>query len=242
MTENRLPDINHFLIQTFFGSVTLDYAVTLIDAIRYQNWLANEECYTMTLTDSEMPPDCIPVGTVEFVSEYLRKYYGLTPRPINIPQALFTDRFLKRKCWLSRHDEIRGNVFVKSMDKIKHFTEEIEDKTDIPEGTYLVSEIVDILSEWRAFVFHGKLVGLQNYLGDFTMFPDVALIREMIGEYKQAPVAYTLDVGINDSGTFVIEIHDFFSCGLYGYANLSILPTMFKEWFLEYVRRHAHDA
>jgi hypothetical protein len=60
----------------------------------------------------------------------------------------------------------------------------------------------------------------------------------MIKKYKSAPIAYTLDVGVNDKdGTFIIEIHTFFSCGLYGFVNHAILPNMFYQCFQEYIQK-----
>ena len=86
--------------------------------------------------------------------------------------------------------------------------------------------MIDIDSEWRVFVFNQTLYGIQNYSGDFTMFPDVKLIKEMIKNYNNNG-AYTLDIGINNDGTFIIECHDFFSCGLYGFSDYKMLPLMF---------------
>jgi len=37
--------------------------------------------------------------------------------------------------------------------------------------------------------------------------------------------------------TFVIEVHDFFSCGLYGFADHSIYPNMLHRWFWQYIQR-----
>ncbi len=81
---------------------------------------------------------------------------------------------------------------------------------------------------------NGELVGLQNYSGDFVNFPDVKKINKMISVYA-GPVAYTLDVGINSRGTFVVEVHDFFSCGLYGFSDRKILPFMFSKLFHEII-------
>jgi hypothetical protein len=80
-------------------------------------------------------------------------------------------------------------------------------------------------------VYKDKLVGLNNYSGDFTIFPDVELIEEMIKKNHSTPVAYTLDVGINDKGTFIIEVHAFMSCGLYGFADLKNIPFMYRDVF-----------
>jgi len=61
----------------------------------------------------------------------------------------------------------------------------------------------------------------------FCHITDVKLINEMINEYKGKNLCYTLDVGVNDKGTFILESHDFFSCGLYGFSDYRILPKMF---------------
>ena len=57
----------------------------------------------------------------------------------------------------------------------------------------------------------------------------------------QAPVAYTLDIGVKwkegGNETFVIECHDFYSCGLYGFSDLNKLPFMFNRWHLEHINK-----
>ena len=63
----------------------------------------------------------------------------------------------------------------------------------------------------------------------------------MIDAFEDCPIAYTLDVGINDNGTFVIEVHDFFSCGLYGFSNHPILPQMFGRWYTEYINKNKNE-
>jgi ATP-grasp domain, R2K clade family 2 len=137
-----------------------------------------------------------------------------------------------------------GEFFIKSNDRIKGYSTFVGVANglyfpfDIPDGNYQISEKINIDSEWRAFVYDGKLVGLQNYSGDFTRFPDIRTIKGMIEMYKSSPIAYTLDIGINDdSGTFVIECHDFFSVGLYGFADYKRLPHMFYQWFQEYIKK-----
>ena len=139
-------------------------------------------------------------------------------------------------------DLVHGKWFVKSATKIKGFAEilKIDDNFSwgIPPDYYQMSEFIDIDSEWRAFVYQRQLVGLQNYSGNFRKFPDVHAILQMITSYKSAPVAYTLDVGVNDYDTFIIEVHDFFSCGLYGFAEHKIYPYMLYRWFHEYLTKN----
>jgi hypothetical protein len=242
-----------FLIQKINGKIVHDFSFTLIESINYQNWFNNgkdkikfvfintmfDEAYAEPIKFKSYHKNYIPIGRIDFVFEYL-KYFGYSlPKPINIPSALFYDYFLSRKISFGNKQNIQNfPCFVKSDTTIKKFTEIIYDASElsiVPENDkYLISEVIDILSEWRCFVFEGKLVGLQNYSGDFTLFPDVKLINEMISEYKEAPIAYTLDVGVNKLNTFVIECHDFYSVGSYGFANHKILPQMFYKWFINY--------
>jgi hypothetical protein len=257
-----------FLIQKCNGEIKHDFAFTLLESIRFRNWLTNRKDVMVRFVDTDLETDAIsrlrpsplkaihrnyvPIGSVEFVTFFLEKFYGLTPKPINVPQELYS--YAGRDIWNGNHlflDNTGGKFFVKSADRIKGFSEVVECRTDnftttfspnIPIGNYQYSNYVSgIVSEWRAFVYEGKLVGLQNYSGEFTKFPTVGKINEMIKKYKSAPIAYTLDVGIINYGyhqqTIVIEVHDFFSCGLYGFADHAILPNMFYKWFWQYIQR-----
>lgn len=237
-----------FLIQTDNKDhVKHDFSFALVEAVKYNNWFHNEKVFEVDYIienfngyDYLDPLKFIPVGSIEFILEYLEKYFQLKPPPLNIPDVLFNEQYLKRKCQiLTKEDIPAGNFFVKTIDKIKGFTEVIsDDHSTIPEGNFLVSEIVNIDSEWRCFVYKHKLVGLQNYSGEFTIFPNVSDINSMIAEYTNSPIAYTLDVGVSNRGTFVIECHDFYSCGLYGFSDYRILPYMLKDWYFEYLKRN----
>jgi len=248
-----------FLIQKIHNQIRHDFSFTLIESARFYNWFNHNSRITLRyLNTTEGEPSFnfkdyhykqkyIPIGSVEFVSQYLYRFYGLIPKPINVPEELFhyagrrilngTDKSLKK---------LRGDYVVKSNTHIKGFNEIIgcsssgnQFPQSVPFGYYQISEFIpNIISEWRAFVYAGDLVGLQNYSGDFTKWPNINTIKGMIGNYKSAPIAYTLDVAISeDRGTFLIECHDFFSCGLYGFSNHKILPYMFYKWFRQYIER-----
>jgi len=245
-----------FLIQKIDKEIRHDFSFTLLESIRYQKWKQGEDADVVVKYINCKANDgvwffklfhqhYIPIGSVEFVSSWFQRFYNHEPKPVNIPDELNEPIFTKRPVINGTHDDIDnlpdGKWFVKSNDIIKGMAEmfKIDDNHSwsIPMGEYQMSEYIDIQSEWRAFVYRGKLVGLQNYSGVFSKFPDVPSILHMINYYKSAPVAYTLDVGVNDYGTFVIECHDFFSCGLYGFANHDILPYMYSRWFHEYLNK-----
>jgi len=218
----------NFLIQTINGEVKYDFSFTLLESINYNNWLKGDEFFNVSFTDNLTKPNYIPIGSVEFVCKYLKDYYKLIPKPKNIPFELLEECWTGRKVINGTEKDIVGEKFVKSNDKIKSFTEIC---TSAPKGNYQISEIIEIESEWRAFVYKGKLVGLQNYSGKFDIFPDVNKVKAMIKAYKTQSISFTLDVAISNNNTVIIEVHDFFSCGLYGFSNHNLLPFMFSSWF-----------
>lgn len=221
-----------FLIQTIDGEIKHDFSFTLIQSIDFHKWIGND--IEFRLSNGYMPSNYIPIGSVEFVSEYINKFYGKIPKPINIPIELIGYEFCGRNVINGTNLNINGLKFVKSNDKIKSFTEICD---SAPNGNYQISDLVDIQSEYRCFVYNKKLVGINNYSGDFTIFPDINKINKMIESFKTSPIAYTLDVAICNGNTIVIEVHDFFSCGLYGFSDFRILPYMFSQWFYEYIRK-----
>lgn len=232
-----------FLIQTFNGKIKHDFSFHLIEAINYQNWFYNEMKYRYETCDdinniyiNTNIKNYIPIGSVEFVLEFLAEQFGIeNVKPINIPLELRKNKYLKRHVQSHYGQPVVVNSqkwFVKSEDKIKGFTNILNIGDWIPEGNFLMSDLINIESEWRIFIFNNRLVGLQNYSGDFIMFPDIELIQNMVNNYINCPPVYTLDVGINKKdGTFIIEVHNFFSCGLYGFADYRILPQMFIQAF-----------
>jgi hypothetical protein len=258
-----------FLIQTFNGEIRHDFAFTLLESIRFKNWSSNNNKKDKIIVkfldyiEVKEPDDIypiqfkpyhknyVPVGSVEFVTDFIHHFYGLYVKPINVPEELFDICFTQRKIYNGTHMSLEnqaGTFFVKSNDQIKYFTEMVDCNENgmygtlysvpIPVGNHQISEYLrGIESEWRAFVYKGKLVGLQNYSGEFTKFPKVSAIKSMIYAYKSAPVAYTLDVAVCDYATVIIEVHDFFSCGLYGFANHAIYPQMLHQWFWQYIQR-----
>jgi hypothetical protein len=249
--------IMKFLIQKINREIRHDFTFALLESIRFKNWLTRrdkKDCIKVKFinTPEILEPNNIyspikfkeyhrnytPVGSVEFVNDFLMHFYNTTLKPINVPEELFS--YTNRHIFNGTEKDLKGHgkSFVKSNDNIKQFAEIVEDSYELSIGNYQISEVITIDSEWRAFVYQNKLVGLQNYSGDFTMFPNVDIIKMIISAYKSAPIAYTLDVGVfNVCDTFVIEVHAMVSVGLYGFADHTILPQMFYKCFKEHVNQ-----
>jgi len=215
------------------GRIRHDFVLETLNAIDFTNWYENEEVHRSTIVKSindikEVKGlKTIPVGSIEFVEGFYNKYLGIRDiKPINIPEEIF--KYGKRKLWYGNEKEvIQNETFCKSADRIKKFTDIIDDKTKLKEGNYLFSEVLeDLDSEWRCFVLKGKLLGVHNYINSLGSAPNLNYVETIIEKYKGLD-AYTLDVGVSkELGTVIIEIHDFFSCGLYGFNDYNKILQM----------------
>lgn len=219
-----------------FPEIRHDFVLAAKNAIEYENWLHGGIEFTQCESAAGFPRDFIPVGSLEFVLEFL-EYHGISPKPINVPQTLYG--FVNRNIINIRRSTVRGdcfgnffdgpNCFVKSEETFKNGQNGLRKTWNtIPSGNWQVSSEVKIDSEWRIFVLNGKILDVRCYSGDPWLLPQKSCVERMIHNYSDAPRAYTLDVGVNSGGTFVIEVHDFFSCGLYGFNQPQNLLKMLK--------------
>ena len=92
--------------------------------------------------------------------------------------------------------------------------------------------IDDIISEWRLFIRDGEILDIRNYLGDSFICPDKKLCSDIVKSYITNRPVYTLDIGVRENmDLVVIEVHDFFSCGTYGFSDYRKYPIMLWRWF-----------
>ena len=251
----------NFLIQKINGQIVHDFAFSLVKSEKFSSLLegfkgegmktaeTNLETLKKTIEEGfmEVFRGFIPVGSVEFVSTYLRAYFPEAEkalRPLNIPECLFP--FAGRKVVnvhvSDDYAPMEGveDVYVKSMDEIDDWFN--GPKYNVPENyewkTFQhsqVSEFIEILSKWRVIVFHDKIRHIAPFSGDCTLFPSADAIKRMVETYKgQSPAAYVLDVAVTAKGmTVIVECRRFFSCRLYGYEDCLYLPSMFSESWKE---------
>lgn len=224
-----------------------DFTFYLDLAIKRNNWFHNEEVYKAVYSNdvkNTIFKNCIPVGSVEFVSSFYKEHFNINQiKPINIPDSLNKFEYLGRKIVKSTKENIEslkdGRYFIKDNSKIKGLTD-IVYKKDIPVyKDMIVSELLDIESEWRGFIFRGNLLDIRSYSGDPFIFPNINKVRNMMKDFKEAPEAYTIDVGITSDGdTVLIEVHDFFSCGLYGFDDAKKLANMYISTHREILKKY----
>ena len=179
----------------------------------------------------------IPIGDIPFVSKYIKIYYGVEKEnPIEVPECLRTNKFLKRDYSIVAYDDLpkKGVYFIKDASELKKFsyTGEISYLEECwnpnnksisalkldRDHLYVLSEAVDILAEYRVYVLCGKIEAIVQYDGDPLILPDTDLIKEAHERIKAVPGnprSYTIDVMVTPRGTSIIEVHNFTSVGLY---------------------------
>ena len=229
--------MSHFILQTIKGTIEHDFVFHLKKSLDYLNWISPQGVHTYEFSDTPITKkNSYPIGDVPFVLDHLKLNNELNfdkRKPINIPISLRDVKFTQRNIVVSPSslNPFDTNSFVKSNIWYKAFNELIEPGEFVQhkDSEYFFSEEIDIDSEWRVFILNQQIVGLQRYSGDFLAFPDVDFIHNVISNYQNAPGSYTVDIGINKNSNFLVEIHPFVSCGLYGFADYKILPEMFIE-------------
>lgn len=254
-----------FLVETDeSGDILHDFSFALLQTLRFKKvWDGEEYLFikkSMGMSPSNHPvpfeKDLIPVGSLNFVFSYIEHVMGLSVEnvtPLNIPSELNHAMFLKRNVMTMSKEEVLEfpfdkPKFIKSQSRYKGFLEIVEDKYDLEELTsesneemLLVSDVVEIENEYRVFVQMDEIVGVKQYLGGYDVSPDMKLVKQMVRMFefsKEKPMSYTLDIGVNKNGTFLIEVHPFVSCGLYGWSDGFLrLPSMIIQGYNYFLKQ-----
>lgn len=221
-----------------------DFCYTAIEAVNYRNWYEQEQVYDFVLCSSingfrnldhnYLTPNHVPIGSVDFVLHWFKCMGIKKIKPLNIPPALW--KFCDRQIMLEFFQRAgTGKWMCKDPDHFKSHMDRpiiLHDGQGYSDKAYFLTEwIPDVDSEWRCFVHKGKLQGIRCYSGDEWALPDKEYIQTVIDAYTDKGT-YTLDVMVygesNGKGnhTEILELHDFFSCGLYGFDDYSVLPSM----------------
>lgn len=228
---------------------------TLLEKILKRDALLSVSQYKIDTNPLAYGSEFLPVGDIPFVEVWLQAYYGKPMTPIEVPEVLRTKEYLGRSYLftdcdrLSSYEHTSMKYFVKNVSKLKEFNSALYDgripyPSTLPDGQYLISEWVNIRSEFRVFVYHDEILGVQPYLGSPLAFPNPQKILRMVEDYKKdakRPGAYTMDVAVicqkdHTVDTVILEVHPFVSCGLYGFCDQDI-PNMLEEGLRYYIER-----
>jgi|GEM_PF-1608314 hypothetical protein len=226
------PDVPLVLLREKFAIKTLNLPSVFC---AYENIF--DECNTLNILDS-IPQNYVPVGSVEFIKKYADIFEIDLPKNISYPECL--QKYLKRDLRKGVFSDANNWEFVKPQ-STKKFTGAI--KADLFSEECItscepvwISEPMAFEAEFRYYVVDGKIVGHSRY-DDFEndLCADENVVRQMISDYADQPVGYSIDVGINcDNGeTVLIEVNDGWALGLYPWGNMSnesYVDLITKRW------------
>lgn len=175
----------------------------------------------------------VVVGFIQDISN-LQKVMGLTTlKPLDYPEEL--KKYLHRDIKKISISEL-PNVypfFIKPT-SIKSFNGRVvRDFKDligiIDTELYFTNTIYNIVSEYRCFIANGKILGVKHYKGSPYKSLDENIVLEMLKDYKNAPKAFSMDLGLTECGkTILIECNNGYSSGNYGLSD-----TLYATFLLE---------
>lgn len=196
----------------------------------------------------------LPIGTVEFLRKAMAISGIVEPDNLSYPEVLRP--YLCRQVKLLPAGHVLGHWFIKPT-TTKAFTgivvdtlgnpEHLDGHDRIqyqaflsmpPEEQVWVAEPVTWLSEYRYYVIDGQVRGNGRYDGatDDMPIPNRELVSEMaslVAREPNAPVAFSLDVGVLNSGeTALIECNDAWALGLYkgSMARADYIEMLWRRW------------
>lgn len=168
------------------------------------------------------------VGSIDAMTKLFKNINRL-PAPIDFPDSIIKSGLLNRDVSVMKLDDFVNEfkltnepMFVKPVQtklfdgilisKEEHLSYLRFDNCDV-----LVSNHIDIISEYRVYVHNKKAIYSCNYSGDFRISPNFEYVDKLIEAYEGQPIAYTIDVAVLKDGSMtVIEFNDFWAIGSYG--------------------------
>lgn len=194
--------------------------------------------------DPDADPETIVVAGIPVVLSALARLNIALPEFTTMPDSLLP--FAGRRVWTGTLDEARNAVdsgarlFIKPMPRDrKLFNGQVVGNyrdlaiTAALPGTYPVvcSDPVDMRSEYRVFVIHGRAIGCRHYKGDFRKALDFSVVDAAIAAYAGAPSGYGIDFAVTGSGqTIMVEANEGFSLGCYGLPSLHYASLLEARW------------
>lgn len=239
----------NFLIESENYLPKHDFGFAVIEACKYRkdfNYTLSEDYYrhpSVYTRRNRLKVSQVPVGSVDFVHRHLLNWYGQSyvPTPCIIAQEL--NQFLGREYKVLAVEELPlvGEYFIKPANLVKGETTILNRYTqayELTEKEYICSSLINISSEHRVFVHNNRVVDIRTYNNDFLTLPDLDKLNRIIRTIANPPIAYTLDVAVTEEKeTVIIELHNFYSCSLYGMQDTEKAAIMMSQWFCEHLRK-----
>lgn len=175
----------------------------------------------------------IPVGNLEFTHIYFAEHFNTTLIYTHIPSEL--KHFLNYEhIQTSNLNEIPNNFICTKISPLLPYEEITKTQdTKLTPATYFARQPLEILSEWRIFVFNKNIQDIKLKKGTYKYYPDEQLIQEIISSYKYSPPSYFIDIATNNKQNYLIKVNNFYSCQLFGFDKYEIITQMTIAWFFD---------
>ncbi len=159
----------------------------------------------------EVPPGWVPVGSVDWVEQVL----GWSEVPDYYPE--FLQPWLHRRVWRLDTWPHGKRLFIKPADRHKRFTGFVTAGNPgwkgSKRGPFWCSDVVQFVSEWRAYVAGGVVLAFKWNSGIEAEAP----LNEIQGVPWPPGYCGAVDFGrLSDGRLALIEANSAFSCGWYG--------------------------
>ncbi len=192
--------------------------------------------------DIQIKEDHVFLGSIRFIHEALELLHIKIPEPLDYPDQL--QAFFGRSIYSSTISQISNhpdswNVFIKPKGSLKKFTGRLVTSTTDLIGTsdyekdtpIWISERINFIAEWRAFVRYGEILGVRQYKGDWRCNYNHKTIERAVTAFTSSPKAYALDFGLTDEGKLlVVEANEGYAIGSYGLFYVDYAKLISTRW------------
>lgn len=206
-----------FYLENNNGIPSFDFVYNVIPSLKEYNWYYKTN-YTYTF-DQPDNGNFIPVGSVEFVEQFIPPQ-----KPLNVP--LIIEPYCKRII-ITTHINNTEALPMWHIKGLNEYKEEFKKKLD---GMVFCSSPVNIISEFRCFVLHNKVLDIKHYSGEYV-YPNREQLKK-IHELAKIDIkikSYTMDIAILENQPYhvePIEFHHFYSCGTYGFSGIDYIKML----------------
>ncbi len=191
------------------------------------------------LKDCHEKQDVI-VGGIGMVRKRLSDF-GIAIVNTDYPDCL--SKYYGRKIWKSTANQVNSTpdmwpVFIKPVENKKFIGRAIYSTKDLigcgscyEDADVYCSEVVNFVSEYRAFIRYGNILDVRRYKGDWKITSDYGIIERCVKDYIDSPKGYALDFGVTDKGeTLLIEVNNTTSLGSYGLMYIDYAKLISARW------------
>lgn len=191
------------------------------------------------------PEEDIVCGGVLTIHLALKQMGYKVPDSFDYPKVLepFFGRKIKKQVWSEvidyiAKDEYANPIFVKPCFEkvwtgrvIGNFLDLIKIGNPVPEYPVWVSEPINFESEFRVMVLNDQPQSVRFYKGNVFVPPSENTINEMVEAMRQYEIAaYSLDVGVVNDQTCLVEVNDSYALGSYGPESVMYSKMIEARW------------